>query len=86
MEAIREGETASEDKKELEPEKEKNPRNQDEEARLEYYSMAAASARRLQAHLWVVPRVCDWLLHGGQAVQNRFAPVLSRTPLSLLYM
>ena len=45
MEAIREGETASEDKKELEPEKEKNPRNQDEEARLEYYSMDAIAER-----------------------------------------
>ena len=45
MEAIREGETASEDEKELEPEKEKNPRNQDEEARLEYYSMEAIAER-----------------------------------------
>ena len=45
VEAIREGETASEDKKELEPEKEKNPRNQDEEARLEYYGMDAIAER-----------------------------------------
>ena len=46
---------------------------------------AAASARRLQAHLWVVPLVCGWLLYGDQIGQKLFAPALSRIPLSLLY-
>ena len=45
-EAVREAETASEDEKNLEPEKEKNPQNQDEEERLEYCSMEAIAERR----------------------------------------
>ena len=45
-EAVREAETASEDEKNLEPEKEKNSQNQDEEARLEYCSMEAIAERR----------------------------------------
>ena len=34
-----------EDKKMLEPEKEKNPRNQDEETKMEYCSMEAIAER-----------------------------------------
>ena len=45
VEAVREAGMTSEDEKKLEPEKEKNPWNQDKEARMEYCSMEAIAER-----------------------------------------